>query len=197
MSDNLFLTAPKSIIKAISKLPFPHSIQNRACIIYSRLNIVAIPRKENRDKILCYCIHQAYIEGDMGIIDPCLIGGKFGMTTTKSNSAINNRPKYKDGYKPVSPTATPIKMMIGYAREALYLPAEIVSGMITVFEAAISTNKDLLSQQIKPLIAAFIMCYLENNGLVVNKDELSELFFLKYSTIRPKFNKVQLAIASV
>jgi len=156
-------SVPESIIISISTLPLPKCIQMTACLIYSQLYLPKIPRKGNRSKILCYCIYQAYIECDMGIVDACSIGIKLGMTSNKSLSAINNRPKYKEGFKPLSPTVTPVKMLLAYIKGILDLPEEITKSMVIIFEDAIITNKHIMKQQIKPLIAAFIMCYMSNN----------------------------------
>ena len=187
--------APSSIVAFVSKLSIPKCVQIKTCDVYTRLDLLSSPRK-SKVKILCYCIHQAYIECKMGVVDPCMIAVKLGISSIQATACVNNKPKYKAGFKPSSPTVKPVDMLISYIKGVLCLPDNIRATMVSLFDRVITTNPVLMSRQIKPLVAAFIICYMLDNGFDFCKDSMAELFYLKYSTIRPRISEVNTAIAT-
>ena len=65
------------------------------------------------------------------------------------------------------------------------------------FQRVLEKNPELLEDQIKPIVAVYILCYANGNGLKIDKESLAKGFYLKYSTIRLREEKMKFAIASV
>jgi hypothetical protein len=162
---------PKSIENRLSSL-FTKQISNKACDVYSRLDIKIVPRDKNRDKILCYCVYQAHIELGIYEFDMIDLGKKFKITLPETKAAINSRPKYKHGVKPSTSVFSHINMMKSYCLNIMLMPDEIVSQMEVSFKNVLFKNKSLLLEQAKYVVIAFIFCYFDMNGFDVNKEEV-------------------------
>ena len=185
------MSSSKNILNEIAGLNFNRSILNKACEIYGWLALKETPRGIHRKKIICYCIFQAPIELEEGIIDTCEIAKVLGMNFNQANSAVVNRPPFKKGFRPKSPTVSLIATMKSYARDALFLPDDIVDSMEVRFKELLQKDQSLVNEQHKPLVAAFIIYYVRHNSMEVDEIKLADTFNLGKSTIQPKFRLIE------
>ena len=188
-------SASKNILQEIASLNFSRTILNKACEIYGWLALKETPRGIHRKKVICYCIFQAPIELEEGIIDTCEIAKVLGMNFNQAKSAVDNRPPLKKGFRPKSPTVSLVATMKSYATDALFLPEDIVTSMEIIFRELLQKNQSLVNEQHKPLVAAFIICYIRHNSMEVDEVKLAETFHLGKSTIQPKYRLVEEAMS--
>jgi hypothetical protein len=163
---------------------FPQLVLIKASETYLKLDIPT-PRSTHRLKIICYCIHQAYIMLGEKTIDPIWIGAKLGLSTIDSKSAVNNRPKYKPGTTAVSPTANMSDIIYSCAHSVLLLSEDIARHMTVTLSKLIDLHPQFLCVEVKPMIAAFIYVYVNNNSMSIDLSELTTALFLNHSTIAP------------
>jgi hypothetical protein len=182
----------KGVENEILKLQFPSDILKKACEIYRMLDIGVVPRDAKRSKIKCYCIFQAYIELDKQIIpDPCYIGKALDLNTFDSNLSITKRPSYKNGHIPKRIKTSPQLILNSYITNNMSLPDDIVFNINDTFGKVLASKPALLQEKPKPLVAAFILSYASYTGLGIDKDDLANVFYLEYNTIRSKLELVK------
>lgn len=181
-------TKPKNIKKIrgiatdLIEYHFPESVKALASEIFFRLD-VGNPRKLRRKKIIFYCIYQARLELEMEDIDPITLGKDFGFTKSETLSAINMKPKFKDGYTPCSTTMDLSGMLRLYASKSFRFTDEVTDEIVKEFEDLINKNESLVTKQARTLIAAFLWYYMSSNGYVTKREEFAKIFHLKISTI--------------
>lgn len=191
---------PPGISAYISGLDVPPYIKTKAEEIYMMLDTKSVPRGEHKQKLICYCIHQAYVElGDVcgPRPDPCVIANITNLSKSAGLAAISNRPKYKLGMSSKSPTRDCITIMESYVRLELGLPESVVQTMVLTFKRMIEANKLLLTGRVKVTIAAFIVCYLNNNGFLIDKEGVFKMCYVKEEDVSQKYKEINRTMASV
>lgn len=188
---------PGSVSKFISQLEFPPNIQLKAKEIYTWLDLANTPRQSHRSKCICYCINQAYVELDMIGPDPCAVGLKLGLSAQQSNCCVNTPPKFKKGIVSKPPIIDPVEFMCSYVTNYLFLPEDVVDTMKLVFTKVLNNHPILLQEQLKPLVAVYVLCYGESNGMSINKAYIASHFYLKLATVLLRKDKMIYALATV
>lgn len=190
------ITPTRAVEMEIRKLYFPDDVLTKACEIYKMLDIGSVPREPRRSKIKCYCIFQAYNELSKTIIpDPCYVGEKLGLSPFDSNQSISKRPAYKNGYMPKRTTQSPQFMLRTYVTVNMSLPDDMIDNITETFDRVLRGKPTLLLEQPKALVAAYILSYAEFAGLVIDKDDLTTVFYIKYPSIRAKLELFKGAVA--
>lgn len=185
-------SAKSAIEREIMEVSLPIDIITKGCEIYSMLDFDGVPRGNNRSKVKCYCLYQAYIELDKQIIpDPCYIGKLLGLSAFDSDLSVSKRPSFKDGYVPKRVIMTPKKILASYLANNISLPESVIEGMIDTFNKVIESKPSLLQEKPKPLVAAYILTYSSYTSLCIDKNDLASVFYLEYPTIRSKIELVK------
>jgi len=186
---------PSGISETIDKFTLHGCIKTKAKWVYSMLEIPDVPRKVRRQKYLCHCIHQAYIE--LGMVPPStqIIAQIVGTDKITSAAAINNKPKYKDIYNPTNVMLELPFVMRYYASEVMYFDDMIVEAMITTFEKVLLQNKDLLAHDSNALIGCFIVCYLRMTGFDFQDTGIYSVIGIKAQDVTPIYDGVRYSIA--
>jgi len=180
----------QSIEKKIHNLEIPRDVKMKACDLYSFIQD-SKRRRDQRTKYLCFCVHQAYIELGMIPPDSCRIAEMFEISSSTASAAIAKRPPFSVGIVLKSSTIKLPDMIRFHAEKTLGLPEEYVTTMVDDFQRLLEFDKGLKNDQSKPLIAAFILCYANQNSLKIDIDKLAAAFYLESSTIKGRCCKIQ------
>lgn len=189
---------PQSLLTIFNSLDFPEAIIRLAIEIYGRLNLTSQPRSKGRSKLICYCIYQSYVESGIDAVDPCFVGSKLELTAEESKSAVRQRPEYKKGLVPKSPTFSHATIARAYSTILLGIDEENTNHLVSVLEKILELDKSLLIEQAKVIVTTFIYCYLEvTSSSKVNKTKLVKSLFLPQFVVNPYIDKITLLIAQV
>jgi hypothetical protein len=70
-----------------------------------------------------------------------------------------------------------------------------VNSMEVRFRELLQNNQSLVNEQHKPLVAAFMICYIRHNSMEVDEIKLADTFYLGKSTIQPKYRLIEEAMS--
>jgi len=189
---------PSSVSKLIDSLDVPPPVKTEAKSVYLRLDRNAPPRSDNKKKIVCYCVYQAYVElNPHNLPDPHTVVKMLGLEPAVGLSAISTKMKYRDGCCAASPTVDPVEIMRGYANNILCLEESVVCSMAYVFAKVLESNKTLLAEQARVVVGAFILCYLDKNGFEINRAAMLDAVFLKSSSVSQVYKQMDIAMAEM
>lgn len=189
---------PSSVSRLIDSLDIPLPVKIESKSVYLRLDRDAPPRSDNKKRIVCYCVHQAYIELDpRNLPNPYMIVKMLGLEPSVGLAAISTKMKYRDGCCAASPTVEPVDIMRGYASNILCLEESVVCSMAYVFAKVLESNKALLAEQARVVVGAFILCYLDKNGFEINRAAMLDAVFLKSSSVSLVCKQVDAAMAEM
>lgn len=183
--------------RTIAHLSIPESVKDKTLEIYTYLKSGADCRQNNRLKLLCYCIHQAYVELDEYPPSPARLAEILGVETSLAVAALKNRPHFVEAFQPKSVTVNLPKMLERHIVKVMHLKPIYVEDMVATFEVMLEQNQNLLLDQADPLIAAFIYCYAENNAMTIDETNLAESFHLEPSTIRSRYGEIREAYEGI
>jgi hypothetical protein len=187
-----------SVRQAIEQLAIPVSVQNKSLEIYSMLKDEDDDRRQTgRLKILCYCVNQAYVELELSEPSLARLALLLGINKAQAAAAIKTRPAFVDGFRPKTATRDPVKLVASHAKETLHLSDYYITDMTRTIEQLIELRPSLLMEHANPLVAAFFICYAENNAMELDLNYLTESFGLELSTIRSRCTKIRSAYISL
>jgi len=187
---NMERNVPEGVKNYVYALNFPTLIKIKVCEVYSQLDLTSDFRKKGRKKIICYCLHQAYLALGFGSIDVMFIAERVGLEKPAANAAIAAKPKYKTGYTSISATIPLPDMIRNFGDCVIGLDKTDIDVAIELFDLIIKKNPALLTEQARPLVAAFLLYYTKLNGRHVDGDDLADAFNLKYANISSLCNEI-------
>ena len=180
----------------IDTLDLPDAIKAAAKEVYSDLKIDIVPRGDNRKKIVCYCVHQAYLELGVKPLEGAKIAEKVSIDKNAGIAAIGCKMEYREGRRPASATQDPIRLMRAYSTDLLYLESKVVDDMESMFRYIMAIDKHLLLERARVLVVAFILCYLDKNGYGVDRKRFLADVSLERTPISNAYKQIEIAMAS-
>jgi len=178
------MSARKSCVhRDISVLLFPDEILEEAMSIYNMIDPEFIPRSNNRKKIICHCIHKAFI--NCGVENPDLneISQKLGMTRRAVICAASNPPKYKTNKDVDSSCIEPVEMLKTVLDNNLLLNESISTQMIKYLTIMLENRKELYIVNTNTLVALFILLYTQYKGISVSRSDVLGALSVNRSTL--------------
>ena len=158
----------------------------------------APPRSDNKKRIVCYCIYQAYLRvHPKNTPDPHIIVRMLGLEPAVGLSAISTKMKYRNGCCAASSTVEPIEIMRNYVSNILCLEDSVIRAMAFVFSRVLEDNKALLAEQARVVVGAFILCYLDKNGFEIDRNALLDAVYLKSSSVSSVYKQMEIAMAEM
>lgn len=155
-----------------SNLEFPEDVRNKALELYNQLRI-SNPRKNNKMKAICFCIHQVYL--DIGKPkDTIMVGRRLGLSDRDSDSSITEYskklPQDRDnihhfGYVSVE------DLIRAYSEPDYFnFTTDAISDIISLWNSLKEKDSRLEQRQARTLVAGIIYMYLIANNISITDD---------------------------
>ena len=187
---------PKGIAPILRTVNFPNHIKSLAIQVYDKLDIEN-HKSVKRLKIACYCVYQAYEIYNKGSNKPISvieIGNRLGLTPAESKNAINNRPKYKDGFKPFKCVKTTADIIYSYIVEECNQTEDLAFQITADLNLLLKQEPEFKTCQTQTLIAGFIMYWMPLNSYKIDEKKLATYFGLSPGAIKSMCSKIKKSI---
>ena len=189
------LRKPKGIAPILKHVSFPSHIKALAIQVYGTLDIQN-HKSLKRLKLACYCVYQAYeiySQGTNKNISVIEIGQRLGLTPAESKNSINNRPKYKDGFKQFKCIRTTTDIIYSYIVQECNQAEDLATKITLDFNILLQQNPELGTLQTQTLIAGFIIYWMPLNSYRVNENKLAMYFGLSTGAIKSMCGRIKKA----
>lgn len=185
----------KGIVPVLKGSIFPSYIRTLAIQVYSTLDIEN-HKSIKRLKLACYCVYQAYEihnKGNRSAVSVIEIGSRLGLTPAESKNAINNRPKYKDGFKPFKCIKTSEDVIYSYIVGECNQTEDLASKITIDLNILLKQEPTLNTCQTQTLIAGFLMYWMPVNSYKIDEKKLATYFGLSLGAIKSMCGKIKKA----
>ena len=174
----------RSIAKEIRDLPLTDDIKVKANQIY--INVTSNgSKKKSRKTIICYCIIQAHLQSNPPVpFDPIMIGAMLDLDKTKVTKSLKlYNTVSSTGYQGKSGYIEPVNLIPIYAKQ-LRFTEETTLRVQQEFLLLLEKSPDLKQRPPRTTVAAFILYFMNTNGIDVDHNEFAKMFDLSFSTIK-------------
>lgn len=179
----------KNILKALDEFPLDDEVKFKAQEIFSRLDC-GIYRKNNRRKILFYCVYMAHKELDKHCI-PLELAKVFNLKQGDLQKFpgifFSEFSSQKNSYSSEELTFSYIRK---FALEFSFTP-ESLEDLLLLAKQVIKKDPSLLEEHPNTLASGFLMYYMKNHGVKLkNKNELKSITNRSITTIEKIYKKI-------